>query len=185
MRRRPPRSTRTDKLFPYTTLFRSRFCASNKQSRGGSRKNKKRQHNSNVVDAKPRKWSEAAKALARTDDGQEKEIFAELTKSTNNTQYRICIYKELEGDAFTIHSVDNTTTEKHKLTLTCDQVHLIVEETFPLVDLHSQHVWKAVLEKYSLNDLPDWEAIKFELKQKQPAPVSPQVCIRKAKRRVG
>src|SRR3546814_13683922 len=26
MRRRPPRSTRTDTLFPYTTLFRSAFC---------------------------------------------------------------------------------------------------------------------------------------------------------------
>src|SRR3546814_1432680 len=25
MRRRPPRSTRTDTLFPYTTLFRSKF----------------------------------------------------------------------------------------------------------------------------------------------------------------
>src|SRR3546814_19118138 len=27
MRRRPPRSTRTDTLFPYTTLFRSEFPA--------------------------------------------------------------------------------------------------------------------------------------------------------------
>src|SRR3546814_14173586 len=27
MRRRPPRSTRTDTLFPYTTLFRSANCA--------------------------------------------------------------------------------------------------------------------------------------------------------------
>src|SRR3546814_3953161 len=27
MRRRPPRSTRTDTLFPYTTLFRSRWVA--------------------------------------------------------------------------------------------------------------------------------------------------------------
>src|SRR3546814_9548239 len=27
MRRRPPRSTRTDTLFPYTTLFRSEACA--------------------------------------------------------------------------------------------------------------------------------------------------------------
>src|SRR3546814_17901762 len=26
MRRRPPRSTRTDSLFPYTTLFRSAAC---------------------------------------------------------------------------------------------------------------------------------------------------------------
>src|SRR3546814_1141800 len=28
MMRRPPRSTRTDTLFPYTTLFRSRLCVS-------------------------------------------------------------------------------------------------------------------------------------------------------------
>src|SRR3546814_7389938 len=28
MRRRPPRSTRTDTLFPYTTLFLSRHCSS-------------------------------------------------------------------------------------------------------------------------------------------------------------
>src|SRR3546814_7046519 len=27
MIRRPPRSTRTDTLFPYTTLFRSRYCS--------------------------------------------------------------------------------------------------------------------------------------------------------------
>src|SRR3546814_11649594 len=27
MIRRPPRSTRTDTLFPYTTLFRSRICS--------------------------------------------------------------------------------------------------------------------------------------------------------------
>src|SRR3546814_9158644 len=34
MRRRPPRSTRTDTLFPYTTLFRSgRFCLPRADSR--------------------------------------------------------------------------------------------------------------------------------------------------------
>src|SRR3546814_11993973 len=32
MIRRPPRSTRTDTLFPYTTLFRSRHCGSIGQS---------------------------------------------------------------------------------------------------------------------------------------------------------
>src|SRR3546814_4164530 len=35
MIRRPPRSTRTDTLFPYTTLFRSRWCRS-RTGRGGS-----------------------------------------------------------------------------------------------------------------------------------------------------
>src|SRR3546814_11853547 len=34
MIRRPPRSTRTDTLFPYTTLFRSPLCASPGPARG-------------------------------------------------------------------------------------------------------------------------------------------------------
>src|SRR3546814_4090210 len=34
MIRRPPRSTRTDTLFPYTTLFRSHKCARRKIGRG-------------------------------------------------------------------------------------------------------------------------------------------------------
>src|SRR3546814_19813081 len=43
MRRRPPRSTRTDTLFPYTTLFRSNppMASANRTSlatRGGSRR---------------------------------------------------------------------------------------------------------------------------------------------------
>src|SRR3546814_14880611 len=33
MIRRPPRSTRTDTLFPYTTLFRSLFCFVGEQHR--------------------------------------------------------------------------------------------------------------------------------------------------------
>src|SRR3546814_12210780 len=35
MIRRPPRSTRTDTLFPYTTLFRSRFVGIRRLRRGG------------------------------------------------------------------------------------------------------------------------------------------------------
>src|SRR3546814_11608320 len=34
MIRRPPRSTRTDTLFPYTTLFRSRTLSDNKEDHG-------------------------------------------------------------------------------------------------------------------------------------------------------
>src|SRR3546814_4332743 len=40
MIRRPPRSTRTDTLFPYTTLFRSaesRHCAQQRHQNGGKR----------------------------------------------------------------------------------------------------------------------------------------------------
>src|SRR3546814_20330143 len=37
MIRRPPRSTRTDTLFPYTTLFRSHAAAGARQRRAGRR----------------------------------------------------------------------------------------------------------------------------------------------------
>src|SRR3546814_18940077 len=37
MRRRPPRSKRTDTLFPYTTLFRSRVCPSAPLIHGASK----------------------------------------------------------------------------------------------------------------------------------------------------
>src|SRR3546814_9368930 len=37
MRRRPPRSTRTDTLFPYTTLFRSPDRTGPRRDRGGNR----------------------------------------------------------------------------------------------------------------------------------------------------
>src|SRR3546814_12416963 len=36
MIRRPPRSTRTDTLFPYTTLFRSAYSGGRRQSGGAS-----------------------------------------------------------------------------------------------------------------------------------------------------
>src|SRR3546814_9472603 len=37
MIRRPPRSTRTDTLFPYTTLFRSRIADAERAAAGGYR----------------------------------------------------------------------------------------------------------------------------------------------------
>src|SRR3546814_8164060 len=37
MIRRPPRSTRTDTLFPYTTLFRSPYCRSGRKKRTNSK----------------------------------------------------------------------------------------------------------------------------------------------------
>src|SRR3546814_14320520 len=42
MRRRPPRSTRTDTLFPYTSHFRSAVCKSSNQIRDTVRKSRER-----------------------------------------------------------------------------------------------------------------------------------------------
>src|SRR3546814_16113792 len=47
MIRRPPRSTRTDTLFPYTTLFRSPFAA---EPGGG------RPFGARAIDRVPREW---------------------------------------------------------------------------------------------------------------------------------
>lgn len=153
---------------------RSRLGPSNTNARGNDKYKKRRRDQKQQYSAKEiASWSLAAKALARTEEGQEKEIYAEITKRTNNKRYLICVYKELEGDVFTIHSLDEETSQQHKLALTSDQVHLIVEEAFPLVDLRSHRVWVAVLEKYKLYDFPAWEAIGLATKSDQPAVASP------------
>src|SRR3546814_4758496 len=46
MIRRPPRSTRTDTLFPYTTLFRSGDPCSESSEPGATRRARARRHNS-------------------------------------------------------------------------------------------------------------------------------------------
>src|SRR3546814_5327479 len=54
MIRRPPRSTRTDTLFPYTTLFRSGDCGDHLPEQGGA-----------LCDPVPRRRRDAAQACRR------------------------------------------------------------------------------------------------------------------------
>src|SRR3546814_5352466 len=58
MIRRPPRSTRTDTLFPYTTLFRSLFRGA--RARGG--------RNSLLLNAGDDAGADGAAALARSEE---------------------------------------------------------------------------------------------------------------------
>src|SRR3546814_6258067 len=61
MRRRPPRSTRTDTLFPYTTLFRSHLLAAGYPAEDAA----------GVVGAKPvRRHRVAVLAAPRSDGGE-------------------------------------------------------------------------------------------------------------------
>src|SRR3546814_4479722 len=58
MRRRPPRSTRTDTLFPYTTLFRStRACGACRIS-GRDRQRKERGRGPRERGEPPAEWSQ-------------------------------------------------------------------------------------------------------------------------------
>src|SRR3546814_12926170 len=60
MRRRPPRSTRTDTLFPYTTLFRS-HCAKGASIREHAHGERRLKHPTKLVDGKWTKvsWEQA------------------------------------------------------------------------------------------------------------------------------
>src|SRR3546814_10456684 len=75
MIRRPPRSTRTDTLFPYTTLFRSRFnvSASAADLERGFRQsifgNLAKRHSGLVMDAKFRtRWKHGELADMRSEE---------------------------------------------------------------------------------------------------------------------
>src|SRR3546814_4396656 len=70
MIRRPPRSTRTDTLFPYTTLFRSNVLAAHPAVAEAA-----------VVPAPDSKWGEVARAFILPADGTKpapEELHAEL-----------------------------------------------------------------------------------------------------------
>src|SRR3546814_12288521 len=58
MIRRPPRSTRTDTLFPYTTLFRSAGCCRARAPVGGRNPWRRRRTVSGVAAATPRRSAE-------------------------------------------------------------------------------------------------------------------------------
>src|SRR3546814_15103388 len=49
MIRRPPRSTSTDTLFPYTTLFRSRAVAILRDDRRGVERRRRAEHRADIV----------------------------------------------------------------------------------------------------------------------------------------
>src|SRR3546814_10019983 len=92
MRRRPPRSTRTDTLFPYTTLFRSRARASRRDlrrciqgfqetaSRSRPRGNPADRLRSQARDAQPERLDETQGRMAVAADGRHQELDPVLAK---------------------------------------------------------------------------------------------------------
>src|SRR3546814_2131607 len=54
MKRRPPRSTRTDTLFPYTTLFRSQVRRAGARARDGGHERRRAQRAHGVARARTR-----------------------------------------------------------------------------------------------------------------------------------
>src|SRR3546814_10560315 len=79
MIRRPPRSTRTDTLFPYTTLFRSAFQAtsrsgSNARPNGWKPKSSKTQSSTRYLLKKRHGYAKASRHAARRSEEHTSEL---------------------------------------------------------------------------------------------------------------
>src|SRR3546814_17457425 len=94
MIRRPPRSTRTDTLFPYTTLFRSGSCAAPlREHRAWGRSPKARSSISPIftsILARSEEHTSELQSLMRISYAVfclKKKKFKKITKSTNQQHY--------------------------------------------------------------------------------------------------
>src|SRR3546814_19704283 len=115
MIRRPPRSTRTDTLFPYTTLFRSR-CEVDVASRGGLRPR------ATISGRDGRYALEALRGFAPNGvDGGASTIQMDVPPSVQITGTEFSVFVDYRCDdcsaaTLTIHSPDDDITATHKLT---------------------------------------------------------------------
>src|SRR3546814_9635493 len=119
MIRRPPRSTRTDTLFPYTTLFRSER---HRRPRGGRVPRPRGRH----PRARAREGARGAGALRRAARRRSEEHTSELQSLMRNSYAVFClkkkkIHKQYKQHYLHIHhtttysttSFSTTTTEIH------------------------------------------------------------------------
>src|SRR3546814_1139634 len=90
MRRRPPRSTRTDTLFPYTTLFRSEVALhGGRAHRQGARRHRLRQYRLDRLRARPRPSDEGDRLRSRSE-----EHTSELQSLMRNSYAVFCLKKK-------------------------------------------------------------------------------------------
>src|SRR3546814_15975720 len=107
MIRRPPRSTRTDTLFPYTTLFRSLLTAVTRQddvefgllfsSRASSGSSRSGSNSSGSRNAPL--FFEQLRQVSRFEDGQRRKFFNDLCKDRKSVVWgkRVSVRVDLGG----------------------------------------------------------------------------------------
>src|SRR3546814_2883887 len=104
MIRRPPRSTRTDTLFPYTTLFRSR-AAHDQRARRGDRKRGAAAGHTRRFRARPRRAAPFRRGGGLCPGARSEEHTSEL-QSLMRTSYAVFCLKKKK-----INKDYNTTTQ--------------------------------------------------------------------------
>src|SRR3546814_5328217 len=95
MRRRPPRSTRTDTLFPYTTLFRS---PASRAGRAAGALRHRRPHGAGRAVGGPRPARRAGR------DGRSEEHTSELQSLMRISYAVFCLKKKKTANSHTNHT---------------------------------------------------------------------------------
>src|SRR3546814_5659279 len=96
MIRRPPRSTRTDTLFPYTTLFRSRVAFGRLQDEGvaAGERNREHPHRHHRREVERRDAGNHAQGLAEGDGVRSEEHTSELQSLMRISYAVFCLKKK-------------------------------------------------------------------------------------------
>src|SRR3546814_3047145 len=113
MLRRPPRSTRTDTLFPYTTLFRARGSASARHVRRRADRHGRRQAGHRSSDRRRDRQRNAAGGHSRQGRGRSEEHTSEL-QSLMRISYAVFCLKKNNTITNTTQQIDTIIEKQNK-----------------------------------------------------------------------
>src|SRR3546814_7056221 len=117
MIRRPPRSTRTDTLFPYTTLFRSRFPdPSHSEPRRASMSDKRNDDRDHEIHQLLRQALSRRRFLANSALARSEEHTSELQSLMRNSYAVFCLKNKKKPQTNEhIHITHNIKDDKHSI----------------------------------------------------------------------
>src|SRR3546814_10777606 len=122
MIRRPPRSTRTDTLFPYTTLFRSRLSLCRRRDederQAGEDRRPAREGNQPPLDQEPRRRAQRLALYRRRRGSRSEEHTSELQSLMRISYAVFCLKKKKNKKEYHItgqHTKNKVKSERNKI----------------------------------------------------------------------
>src|SRR3546814_9183055 len=116
--RRPPRATRTDTLFPYTTLFRSARCPAHAPAADGDRTDAQHARGRTVARAHDRRWRGRRRSRPRAacaGRGRSEEHTSELQSLMRISYAVFCLKKKKNNRKYTV--TRNTARTPHNVNI--------------------------------------------------------------------
>src|SRR3546814_3663624 len=123
MIRRPPRSTRTDTLFPYTTLFRSMVPARPVKNTPDPTIQSAAMTGTGIVAARADRWAEARSARSRRGAGRSEEHTSELQSLMRISYAVFCLKKKKNHSTSETRHNMHSTDALNQIKKNSDTVH--------------------------------------------------------------